>query len=97
MGVLRARAVTGGSRFGPKGSYFYEPTIIADVQEGNRIVDEEQFGPVIPVIKYSDVDDAMARANATECVQRRAVRCIVMHFPPRKPTACRGVPGILWG
>ena len=58
--------MTGGNRFGPKDSYFYEPTVIADVQEGNRIVDEEQFGPVIPVIKYSDVDDAMDRANATE-------------------------------
>jgi acyl-CoA reductase-like NAD-dependent aldehyde dehydrogenase len=60
------RIVAGGKQFGNENGYFYEPTIIADVQEGNRIVDEEQFGPVIPVIKYTDVDDAMDRANATE-------------------------------
>ena len=44
--------------------YFFKPTIIADVTDGIRIVDEEQFGPVLPVIKYSDVDDAIRRANA---------------------------------
>ena len=50
-----ARVVAGGSTFTPdglkEGGYFYEPTILADVQEGVRIVDEEQFGPVMPVIK----------------------------------------------
>ena len=44
-----------------KNGFFYEPTILADVQEGVRIVDEEQFGPVMPLIKYSDVDDALVR------------------------------------
>lgn len=46
--------------------YFIRPTIVRDVAEGSRIVDEEQFGPVLPVIKYSDVDDAINRANASE-------------------------------
>lgn len=46
--------------------YFIRPTIVRDVTEGSRIVDEEQFGPVLPVIKYSDVDDAIDRANASE-------------------------------
>jgi acyl-CoA reductase-like NAD-dependent aldehyde dehydrogenase len=45
--------------------YFFEPTIVADVTEGIRLVDEEQFGPVLPVIKYSDVDDAIRRANSS--------------------------------
>ena len=40
-----------------------EPTIIADVQEGNRIVDEEQFGPVLPVIRFSDASEALERIN----------------------------------
>ena len=44
-----------------KNGFFYEPTILADVQEGVRIVDEEQFGPVMPLIKYTDVDDALVR------------------------------------
>ncbi|MEQ9145199.1 MAG: aldehyde dehydrogenase family protein [Parvibaculaceae bacterium] len=45
--------------------YFIRPTIVRDVTDGTRIVDEEQFGPVLPVIKYSDTDDAIARANAS--------------------------------
>ena len=50
--------VAGGERFNPndKDGFFYEPTILADVQEGVRIVDEEQFGPVMPLIKYTDVE-----------------------------------------
>jgi len=35
------------------------------VKEGTRIVDEEQFGPVLPVMPYSDVADAVRRANAS--------------------------------
>ncbi|ANG63445.1 aldehyde dehydrogenase [Marinobacterium aestuarii] len=57
-----ARIVTGGERVGDKG-YFYAPTIVADITDGTRLVDEEQFGPVLPVIRYSDVDDALRRAN----------------------------------
>ena len=45
--------------------YFFEPTILADVTDGTRIVDEEQFGPALPVIAYRDVDDVVERANAT--------------------------------
>jgi len=45
--------------------YFVTPTVFRDVSEGVRIVDEEQFGPVLPVISYRDVDDAVSRANNT--------------------------------
>jgi acyl-CoA reductase-like NAD-dependent aldehyde dehydrogenase len=45
-----ATVVAGGKRFDPTGSnpdaYFYQPTILGNVNEGMRIVDEEQFGPV---------------------------------------------------
>ena len=46
--------------------YFVPFTIIADVGSGTRIVDEEQFGPLLPVIKYKDLDDAIAQANGLE-------------------------------
>ncbi|MBA3655190.1 MAG: aldehyde dehydrogenase family protein, partial [Actinobacteria bacterium] len=59
-----ARAVAGGKPIGGEG-YFFEPTILADVSDGTRIVDEEQFGPALPVISYRDLDDAVERANAT--------------------------------
>src|SRR5947207_3263227 len=59
-----ARAAAGGKPIDGPG-YFYEPTILADVTDGTRIVDEEQFGPALPIIPYRDVDDAVERANAT--------------------------------
>ena len=59
-----AKAVTGGKAI-DGGGYFYEPTILADISDGTRIVDEEQFGPALPIISYRDLDDAVERANAT--------------------------------
>ncbi|MEU6525021.1 aldehyde dehydrogenase family protein [Streptomyces sp. NPDC046924] len=60
-----ARVVSGGKPIGG-GGYFFEPTVFADVAEGVRIVDEEQFGPAIPLLKYDTVDEAVTRANATD-------------------------------
>lgn len=45
--------------------YFIRPTIVRDITDGTRLVDEEQFGPVLPVISYSDPEDALVRANAS--------------------------------
>ncbi|AOH83285.1 aldehyde dehydrogenase [Sphingomonas panacis] len=48
----------------PEGpGYFIRPTVVKDVSNGVRVVDEEQFGPVLPIIKFSDIDDAIAMAN----------------------------------
>lgn len=58
------RVLVGGEVAGTSG-YFIAPTIVADIAEGARLVDEEQFGPVLPVIRYSSVEDAIERANAT--------------------------------
>lgn len=58
------KIIAGGARKGDKG-YFIQPTVVRDIAEGARLVDEEQFGPVMPVIKYSDPSDAVARANAS--------------------------------
>lgn len=69
---LVADAVAGGARVAAGGhpidrpGYFFEPTVLADVAEGVRIVDEEQFGPAIPILKYTSVNEAIARANNTE-------------------------------
>lgn len=60
-----ARILCGGQL--PAGDgYFYPPTVVADATEGMRVVDEEQFGPVLPIIRYDDLADAIARANANE-------------------------------
>ena len=60
-----ARIVTGGEPAPELGSLFYRTTVVADISDGAPLVDEEQFGPVVPVIRYADVDDAVARANAS--------------------------------
>ncbi|MEM8899512.1 MAG: aldehyde dehydrogenase family protein, partial [Bacteroidota bacterium] len=60
-----ARIVRGGSPMEGNG-YFYPITLVADVDNGSRIVDEEQFGPVLPIIKYSTVDEAVLKANDTQ-------------------------------
>src|SRR6266513_1999308 len=59
-----ARAAAGGKAMDRPG-YFFEPTILADLTDGTRIVDEEQFGPALPIIAYRDLDDAIERANGT--------------------------------
>jgi len=58
------KILTGGKPMDRPG-YFIEPTIVRDIKEGSKLVDEEQFGPVLPVIKYSDPEDVIQRANGT--------------------------------
>lgn len=56
------RFLAGGKVREGKG-YFFEPTIVADLGNGSRLVDEEPFGPILPVIKYRDIDEAIRLAN----------------------------------
>jgi len=60
-----ARAVAGGKAMDQPG-YFFEPTILVEIADGTRIVDEEQFGQALPIIAYRDVADALKSANATQ-------------------------------
>jgi acyl-CoA reductase-like NAD-dependent aldehyde dehydrogenase len=59
------KVATGGHVIDGPG-YFHELTIVTDVDNGVRLVDEEQFGPALPVMSFYSVDDAVERANATE-------------------------------
>jgi len=59
-----AVAASGGAARSGAG-YFIEPTILRDLSEGTALVDEEQFGPVLPVLAYDSVEDAVAKANDT--------------------------------
>ncbi len=58
-----ATVTTGGSRIGDVG-YFFEPTVLADVPDHARIMQEEPFGPVAIVNPVSGLDEAIARANS---------------------------------
>lgn len=57
-----ATILAGGKRLPGRG-YFYAPTIVTHIDDGTPLVDEEQFGPVLPFVVYDDVEDAIARAN----------------------------------
>lgn len=60
--AARGRILAGGRVPRDKG-YFIEPTIVADVKDGDRIVDEEQFAPILPVIRFDDLDGVIEKAN----------------------------------
>ena len=50
----------------PEGSgYFINPTIVRDIADDARLVTDEQFGPVLPVMRYADINDVVERANNT--------------------------------
>jgi betaine-aldehyde dehydrogenase len=56
---------TGGAQVGDRG-YFYSPTVISDLVQGDELVRDEIFGPVITVQRFSDEDEALAWANGVE-------------------------------
>ena len=60
-----ARILTGGKRKDGPGEW-YEPTLIADADHSMRVMREETFGPVIPVMKVKDVEEAIELANDTK-------------------------------
>ncbi|MFJ3644765.1 aldehyde dehydrogenase family protein [Streptomyces murinus] len=59
-----ARAAAGGQRLDGPG-YFFAPTILTDVPPDSPVVTEEQFGPVLPVLPYRSLDEAIDAANGT--------------------------------
>lgn len=59
------RILCGGAPLSRPG-YFYAPTLVADVSEGMGLVDEEQFGPALPILKYESIEEAIERANGSD-------------------------------
>lgn len=62
----KATVLTGGKKPDNLKGYFYEPTILTDVNHGMRIMTEETFGPVMPVMRVGSVEEALELANASE-------------------------------
>ncbi len=58
-----AKILTGGKRRGNQG-HFWEPTVISDVPDDALIMTEEPFGPLAPISRFSDLDEAIAKGNA---------------------------------
>jgi acyl-CoA reductase-like NAD-dependent aldehyde dehydrogenase len=67
LAEARAQATVLADAAPPMGpGYFVRPRIVRDIPDDARLVREEQFGPVLPVLRYYNLDDAIARANSTE-------------------------------
>lgn len=60
-----AKIACGGNRIGNKG-YFFEPTVLTDVKHTMDIAHEETFGPVLPIIEFTDINQAIEWANDCE-------------------------------
>lgn len=68
QGAVKAGAtvVTGGERGPGEKGFFYTPTVLADCRQDMEIIRREVFGPVVPVVKFADLDQAIAYANDSE-------------------------------
>jgi phenylacetaldehyde dehydrogenase len=61
-----ARVLLGGNPDSGQPGYFYPTTLVADIDNDNPLVAEEQFGPALPIIRYSTIDEAVEKANGLD-------------------------------
>jgi acyl-CoA reductase-like NAD-dependent aldehyde dehydrogenase len=89
------RIVAGGHAMDRPG-YFIEPTIVAGIAEGTRLVDEEPCGPVLPVLRFSDLDEAVTRANDSRFGLVGQYAPATLLKAPRLPHALKpALPGLI--
>ena len=62
----RAGKIIAGGAAIDRAGYFVRPTIVRDLPDDARLVREEQFGPILPVLRYAEIDDAVARINDSD-------------------------------
>jgi succinate-semialdehyde dehydrogenase/glutarate-semialdehyde dehydrogenase len=58
-----AQINAGGTRHGNQG-YFFEPTVVTDLQDDSKLMTQEPFGPIAPIIPFKTLDEVVARANS---------------------------------
>ncbi|MCL7943494.1 aldehyde dehydrogenase family protein [Marinobacter sp. ATCH36] len=78
----------------PDTGYFLPVTLVGNVKDGHRLVDEEQFGPALPIIRYKNLDEAVASANGLSA----ALGASVWANSPEEaePVAMRMEAGTVW-
>jgi acyl-CoA reductase-like NAD-dependent aldehyde dehydrogenase len=59
------KVIAGGAVIEGPG-YFIQPTVVRDIQDGSELVDQEQFSPILPIVRVTDAEDAVKRVNNTE-------------------------------
>jgi lactaldehyde dehydrogenase/glycolaldehyde dehydrogenase len=61
-----ATLTTGGARGAGEGGYYYEPTVLTGCRQDMEIIRREVFGPVVPIVTFQDIDEAIAFANDSD-------------------------------
>ncbi len=61
-----AQLTTGGKRGSGDGGFYYEPTVLTGCRQDMEIIRREVFGPVVPIVKFDDLDEAIAHANDSD-------------------------------
>tara|TARA_B110000014_G_C20126206_1_gene600184 strand:- start:4235 stop:5650 length:1416 start_codon:yes stop_codon:yes gene_type:complete len=61
----KGNIISGGEPLEGPG-YFIPITLVKDIQDGAKLVDEEQFGPILPIIKYDDIDEVIDLSNSSK-------------------------------
>ncbi|HWC95281.1 MAG TPA: aldehyde dehydrogenase [Candidatus Sulfopaludibacter sp.] len=61
-----ATLATGGARGTSEGGFYYQPTVLANCRQDMEIVQREVFGPVVPVVTFHDIDEAVSFANDSD-------------------------------
>ena len=61
----RGARILAGGELPDRDGYFVPPTVVTGLAEDSRLVQEEQFGPIVPVLEFTDIEDAVRRANDT--------------------------------
>lgn len=85
-----AAILTGGNRSGAQ----LDPTVVIDAPLDSRLVCDEIFGPVVVILLYDDIDEAIAQANATPYGLPGAVFTASLDVALAVPAAC--APGACW-
>ncbi|MEZ2387935.1 aldehyde dehydrogenase family protein [bacterium RCC_150] len=89
-----ARILTGGDPDPDQPGYFYPTTLVADIDNDNPLVVEEQFGPALPIIRYSTVDEAVEMANGLDVGLGASVWS--PNLRPARDVAARLEAGTVW-
>lgn len=86
-----AQVLTGGKRADVTPGYYYEPTVLVNVKQNSQIVQEEVFGPVLPIMTFKDLDEAIELANDCQYGLTSSI------FTQNLDTAMRAANELLFG
>ena len=89
-----ARVLLGGNPDSSQPGYFYPTTLVADIDNDNALVAEEQFGPALPIIRYRTLDEAVENANALDTGLGASVWS--SNLPAAREVAARIQAGTVW-